>query len=114
MAESVPNRIRSSIWKGSLENFRMVRKGPPMASGWITALTREPSGRRASHSGVASSMRRPTWATILSMMRRRCWSSTKVALVFSTLPLRSTNTRSGPLTMTSVISSERSRRSMGP
>jgi len=30
-AFSVPNRIRSSIWNGSLENFRMVRNGPPMA-----------------------------------------------------------------------------------
>ena len=30
----------------------MVRNGPPMASGWITALTREPSGRRASTMGV--------------------------------------------------------------
>ena len=85
-----------------------------MASGWITGLTGEPSGRRASHRGVASSMRRPTWATILSMMRRRCWSSTKVALVFSTLPPLSTNTMSGPFTMTSVMSSVRSRRSMGP
>ena len=59
----------------------MVRNGPPMASGWITALTREPSGRRASTIGVASSMRRPTWLTILSMMRRRWVSSTKLASV---------------------------------
>ena len=51
-ALSVPKRIRSSIWNGSLENFRMVRNGPPMASGWMTALTREPSGRRASTIGV--------------------------------------------------------------
>ena len=32
-AFSVPKRIRSSIWSGSVENFRMVRNGPPMASG---------------------------------------------------------------------------------
>ena len=38
----------------------MVRNGPPIATGWITALTREPSGRRASTIGDASSMRRPT------------------------------------------------------
>ena len=86
----VPNRIRSSIWYGSLENFRIVRNGPPMASGWITAFTREPSGRRASTIGVASSMRRPTWLTILSMMRRRWVSSTKLALVRSMRPARST------------------------
>jgi hypothetical protein len=33
---------------------------------------------------------------------------------FSTLPERSTNTRSGPLTMTSVTSSSFSSRSIGP
>ncbi len=86
----VPKRIRSSIWYGSLENFRIVRNGPPIAKGWITALTREPSGRRASTIGVASSMRRPTWLTILSMIRRRCVSSTKLALVRSIRPARST------------------------
>ena len=90
-ALSVPKRMRSSTWNGSLENFRMVRNGPPMASGWITALTREPSGRRASTIGVASSMRRPTWPTILSMMRRRWVSSTKRRASSSRcLPSRST------------------------
>jgi len=29
----VPKGIRASIWYGSLENFRMVRKGPSMARG---------------------------------------------------------------------------------
>ena len=56
----VPKRMRSSIWYGSVENFRMVRYGPPIASGWMIALTREPSGKRASTMGVDSSMRRPT------------------------------------------------------
>ena len=84
-------------------------------SGEITALTREPSGRRASHSGWLSSMRRPTWATILSMTRRRCISSTKVTEgSFDSLPLRSTKHCSGPLTMISVTSSSRSNLSMGP
>ncbi len=41
----------------------------------MTALTRLPSGRRASTIGDDSSMRRPTWATILLMIRRRCHSS---------------------------------------
>ncbi len=40
--------------------------------------------------GVASSMRRPTWLTILSMIRRRWVSSTKLALVRSMRPARST------------------------
>ena len=66
-----PNEIRSPIVYGSFENFRIVRNGPPIATGWMTALTREPSGRRASTIGELSSMRRPTWPTILSIVRRR-------------------------------------------
>jgi hypothetical protein len=38
----------------------MVNAGPSMASGGTMALTREPSGRRASQIGEASSTRRPT------------------------------------------------------
>ena len=56
---SVPNLIRSSIVSGSLRNFRIVSVGPVSASGGMIALTREPSGRRASTIGEASSMRRP-------------------------------------------------------
>ena len=85
----VPSRIRSSMENASAENLRTVRKGPPIARGWMTALTREPSGRRASTIGVDSSMRRPTWATILSMMRRTCVSSTNEASAWMILPLRS-------------------------
>ena len=44
-------------------------------SGEMIALTREPSGRRASTIGDDSSMRRPICATIRLMMRRRCESS---------------------------------------
>ena len=80
-----------------------------------TGETQNRSGRApASQSGWASSIRRPTWPTILSMIRRRWVSSTKLAVVFSTLPLRSTKTMFGPLTITSVMSSSRSRRSIGP
>ena len=110
----VPKLMRSSTWKGSEANLRMVRNGPPMARGWITELTREPSGRRASTMGVASSMRRPTWPTILSMMRRRWVSSTNETGTRSILPWRSTNTLSGPFTMTSVTSTSFRKRSMGP
>ena len=58
----------------------------------MIALTRLPSGRRASTIGDDSSMRRPICDTILSMMRIRCASSTNVASVGSILPVRSTKT----------------------
>jgi hypothetical protein len=45
--------------------------GPSMASGLMIALTREPSGRRASTIGEESSIRRPTAETIRSMICRR-------------------------------------------
>ena len=77
---SEPKRSRSSILKGSLRNFRIVSVGPDTASGGMIAFTREPSGRRASTIGDASSTRRPIREMILSMIRRRCWSSTNAAL----------------------------------
>ena len=63
------------------ENLRIVSSGPESESGGMIALTRLPSGRRASTIGEASSIRRPTWATILLMMRRRCDSSLKRTVV---------------------------------
>ena len=71
----VPNAIRSSAVSGSVANLRMVSIEPSTASGGMIALTRLPSGRRASTIGLASSTRRPTLPTILSMVRRRCASS---------------------------------------
>ena len=50
---------------------RMERIGPSMASGGMMALTREPSGRRASTMGEDSSTRRPTLDTIFSIMCSR-------------------------------------------
>ena len=44
----------------------------------MIALTREPSGRRASTIGELSSTRRPTPLTMRSMTRIRCWSSWNV------------------------------------
>ena len=52
----------------------------------MIALTRLPSGRRASTIGDDSSMRRPTCETIRSMIRSRWASSRKVASVSSSLP----------------------------
>ncbi|OPZ66532.1 MAG: hypothetical protein BWY83_02861 [bacterium ADurb.Bin478] len=71
-------------------NLRMERMGPSSANGAITALTREPSGNRASTMGLDSSTRRPTWETIRSMMCSRCGSSLKTVCVRSNLPNRST------------------------
>ena len=83
---SVPNLIRSAIVNGSRRNFRMVSDEPRTASGGMMALTREPSGRRASTYGEDSSIRRPIRLMILSMIRRRCASSTNCAFVFVILP----------------------------
>ena len=68
---------RSSIVSGTCAKRRIDIIGPSSATGGITALTREPSGRRASTIGLDSSMRRPTSDTILSMIRSRCFSSVK-------------------------------------
>ena len=80
----------------------------------MIALTRLPSGRRASTIGDDSSMRRPTSATILLMIRRRCESSVKRTVVSYSRPWRSTQTSYGPLTMISVTLSSASSRSSGP
>ena len=49
---AVPNPIRSSTVIGRAGNFRTVMTGPTSDSGSMTALTREPSGRRASTRGL--------------------------------------------------------------
>ena len=64
----LPISTRSSIVSRWAGNFRTVRHGPLTASGGMMALTREPSGSRASTSGWLLSIRRPTWATIRSMI----------------------------------------------
>ena len=64
---SVPMAIRSCTWNGSLANLRMVRIEPSSDSGGTMTLTREPSARRASTIGEASSMRRPTDETMRSI-----------------------------------------------
>jgi len=45
-------------------NLRIVMHGPRLARGGMIALTREPSSRRASTSGVDSSIRRPSGVTM--------------------------------------------------
>src|SRR5947207_14892025 len=81
-----PKEIRSFIVYGSRENFRIVSVGPLRASGGMIAFTREPSGRRASTIGDASSTRRPPRDTILSRMRRQCEFTANAAGVRALLP----------------------------
>ena len=92
----------------------MVSVEPSIASGGMTALTRLPSGRRASTIGLDSSTRRPMRDTILSIVRRMWASSLNVALAFTSLPSRSSQIESGPLTMTSETSTSRRNGSIGP
>ena len=96
------------------ENLRIVSEGPLSASGGTIALTRLPSGRRASTIGEDSSMRRPTCETMRSMIRRRCASSRNVASVSSIRPFRSMYSWSGPLTITSVTLGSFRNGSSGP
>ncbi len=86
----VPKSIRLRTVSGTLLNFRMVSEEPPTASGGMTALTRDPSSRRASTSGDDSSIRRPTLETIRSMTLRRWSSELKRESVRVSWPFRST------------------------
>ena len=61
----------------------------PSDSGGMIALTREPSGRRASTIGDDSSTRRPIGAMIRSMIRMTWSSFWKTTFVSSSLPDRS-------------------------
>ena len=83
-------RTRSWMVSGFFWNLRMVMQAPLIASGRITAFTREPSLRRASTSGVDSSMRRPSGVTMRSMTARADSSSVKRRSVGRILPLFST------------------------
>ena len=69
---------------------RIERIGPSIASGGMIALTRDPSGSRASTIGLDSSTRRPMRETILSMIFSRWASSANATGVSSSLPRRST------------------------
>ena len=110
----VPMVTRSLTVNGSLENLRMVSEQPSRAIGGSTALTRLPSGRRASTMGLASSTRRPTRDTMRSIVRRRCSSSENRRSVWKSRPPRSMKIESARLTMISVISGSRSSGSSGP
>jgi hypothetical protein len=83
---SAPKEISFSRSSGERENFRIVIAEPRSARGRMTALTREPSLRRASTSGDDSSMRRPRGVTIRSMTARTRSSSVKRASDWKSFP----------------------------
>ena len=76
--------------RGERPKRRIDMIGPSSASGGMIALTREPSGRRASTIGELSSIRRPTFDTMRSMIWSRCASLRNITVVGSSLPCRST------------------------
>ena len=91
---------------------RIVRHGPSTATGWMTAHTREPSGKRASTVGFERSIRRP-------IGRRMCSIAVVTADVLivatrSKVPERSIQTSPVPLTITSSIAGSPSHRSRPP
>ena len=103
-AVSEPYSMSASIVSLSLGNFLIVIVGPSRPTGGTTALTREPSGSRASTVGELLPMRRPSGSTMRSMIRRICALFSKTIDVFSSRPPFSTYTLSGAFTITSVIS----------
>jgi hypothetical protein len=106
--------MRSSALRRSDGKRRIESRGPSTASGGMIALTREPSGSRASTIGELSSMRRPTPLTMRSITRSRCWSSWNAAGTLSSLPRRSTNTCLCVLTRMSLTVLSRRSGSSGP
>ena len=86
---AVPNPMMSSTVMGLAGNFRTVMTGPISDNGSMIALTREPSGRRASTRGLDWSMRRPSGVMIRSMIRSTCSSLRKTVSTRRILPLRS-------------------------
>src|SRR3981081_264252 len=77
-------------------NRRIVSTGPSSASGGMITFTLEPSGSRASTSGVASSTRRPSGARIRSIAWRRSASEANDTPAGSIRPPRSTHPPAGP------------------
>jgi len=92
----------------------MVRAGPSIDSGGTMTLTREPSGRRASQIGLASSTRRPIWLTMRWQTFRSWALSRKRMLAASIRPFTSMKQILAPLIMMSAMSSRASSGSSGP
>ena len=111
---NVPKPTKLSMESGFFVNLRIVTQGPISDNGGTMALTREPSARRASTRGDASSIRLPKGDTMRSIIFIKWASSWNCTLVSCNLPLRSTNIFLGPLIITSVMLSSFSKGSIGP
>ena len=110
----LPSRVRSSMPSTASLNFRIVSAAPWMAAGLMIALTRLPSGRRASTIGFRPSIWRPVVATMRRIVSRSWFSSSKRTSALVRTPRRSMKTWSGPLTMISLTDRSCSRPSSGP
>src|SRR6056297_401843 len=86
----LPNLTQSLLFNVSLANFRIVIQGPFNARGGITALTRDPSFRRASTMGELSSIRRPSGVIIRAIILRTDWSLVNILGESSIFPSFST------------------------
>ena len=99
---------------GPVPKRRMDKEGPSSASGGMMALTREPSGSRASTIGEDSSTLRPTRDTMRSMICSRWRSSRNAASALCSRPPFSMKTWSLSLTRMSEIFWSLSSGSSGP
>ena len=87
----MPTLIEPKPWSMSIvigfsENLRIEIAVPRSESGGTITLTRDPSLRRASASGVVWSTRRPTWFTMRCAIWNRCCSSRKRIGAMTSLP----------------------------
>ena len=92
----------------------MVSVGPSMAMGGITAFTRYPFGKRAFTMGLRSSTRRPNGEMMRSRSTRICSSDSNSLPSATSVPRRSINVWSRPLTMISVTASSSKYGCSGP
>ena len=106
--------IRSSISKCRELNLRMVSVTPFRLHGGITAATRLPSGKPRVENGLRfRDIVAQTPRDIFHGDGQRALADRNAAELARRKPSRSMNTRSGPLTMTSLTESSRMRCSMG-
>ena len=110
----LPSRVRSSMPRTASLNLRIVSAGPWIEAGRMIALTRLPSGRRASTMGFRPSMWRPVVATMRRIVSSSWFSSSKRTSDLAITPRRSMKTWSGPLTMISDTERSCSSGSSGP
>ena len=102
-SESEPSSTSSPSVNGRGANRRSVSSGPSGASGGSTTFSREPSARRASTIGWASSSRRPARAARRTQASRSALASSKRNAARCSRPRRSIQISAGPFAITSVM-----------